>query len=177
MKLTKGLIQVYTGEGKGKTTAAFGLALRAAGSGLKVGIFQFLKAKDLPGGELALAKKFKKVKIFKNNQTHPMFDEDTSLEALKTNAKILFAAAEKAGKSGKYDMVILDEINNCVFGGLISEAQVLRLLKNKAETTELVLTGRNLSQKILKAADLVTEMKMIKHPYEKGVAARKGIEY
>jgi len=177
MKLKKGLVQVFTGEGKGKTTAAFGLALRAAGNGFKIAIFQFLKANGSKTGELMLAKKFKNVKIFRNDQTHPMFDKNVSLAELKMNAEILFDTAGEAGKNGKYDMVILDEINNCVFGGLINEKEVLNFIKNKAKTTELVLTGRHASKKIMNAADLVTEMKEVKHPYKKGIGARKGIEF
>ncbi|MFH1074532.1 MAG: cob(I)yrinic acid a,c-diamide adenosyltransferase [Candidatus Firestonebacteria bacterium] len=175
--MKKGLVQVYTGEGKGKTTAVFGLALRAAGHGFKVAIFQFLKAKGNKTGELVLAKKFKNVEIFRNNQTHPMFNKNISPEGLKKNAKLLYEAAERVIKKGKHDLVILDEVNNCVFGGLISEKEVLRIIKNKAKTTELILTGRHASRRILEKADLITEMKSIKHPYEKGIGARKGIEY
>ena len=177
MMLKKGMVQIYSGEGKGKTTAAFGLALRAAGNGFKVAIFQFLKAKGNKTGELALAKKFKNVKIFRNDQTHPMFKKNINMADLKHNAEILFKDVKKAVLSGKYDMVVLDEINNCMFGKLIETKEVLSIIEEKPMHVELVLTGRNVPEEIIKAADLVTEMKMIKHPYEKGVNARKGIEY
>jgi len=175
--LKKGMVQVYTGEGKGKTTAAFGLALRAAGNGFKVAVFQFLKAKDNHTGELVLAKKFKKVEIFRNDQTHPMFKKSIKLADLKHNAELLCAEAKKTVFSGKYDMVVLDEINNCLFGGLIEVKEVLSIIKQKPLHVELILTGRNVPEEIVKTADLVTEMKMIKHPYAKGITARKGIEY
>lgn len=177
MMLKKGMVQVYSGEGKGKTTAAFGLALRAAGNGFKVAIFQFLKAKGNKTGELALAKKFKNVKIFRNDQTHPMFNKNIKMADLKHNAELLFALVKKTVFSGEYDLVVLDEINNCMFGGLIEKDEVLSLIKQKPLHVEMVLTGRSVPEEIVKASDLVTEMKMIKHPYEKGVSARKGIEY
>ena len=177
MMLKKGLIQIYSGEGKGKTTAAFGLALRAAGNGFKVAIFQFLKAKGNKTGELALAKKFKNVKIFRNDQTHPMFNKNIKMADLKHNAELLFALVKTTVFSGEYDLVVLDEINNCMFGGLIEKSEVLSLIKQKPIHVELVLTGRSVPDEIVKASDLVTEMRMVKHPYEKGVSARKGIEY
>jgi len=177
MMLKKGLIQIYTGEGKGKTTAAFGLALRAAGNSFKVAIFQFLKAEGNITGELALAEKFKNVKIFRNDQTHPMFSKKVKMEELKKNAELLFAEAKETIMSGKYDLVVLDEINNCMFGGLVSIDEVLKVLKEKPAEVELILTGRSVPQEIIKEANLVTEMLAIKHPYEKGVEARKGIEY
>lgn len=177
MMLKKGLVQVYSGEGKGKTTAAFGLALRAAGNGFKVAIFQFLKAKNSKTGELTFAKKFKNVKIFRNDQTHPIFKKSVKMTDLKHNSEMLCAEVKKAVFSGKYDMVVLDEINNCMFGGLIEVKEVLAIIKQKPLHVELVLTGRNVPGEIINAADLVTEMRLIKHPYEKGVSARRGIEY
>ena len=177
MMLKKGLVQIYSGEGKGKTTAAFGLALRAAGNGFKVAIFQFLKAKGNKTGELALAKKFKNVKILRNDQTHPIFKKSIKMDDLRHNAEMLCAEAKTAVLSGKYDMVVMDEINNCMCGRLIEVEEVLSIIKQKPMHVELVLTGRSVPEEIVKAADLVTEMKMVKHPYEKGISARKGIEY
>lgn len=177
MMLKKGMVQIYTGEGKGKTTAAFGQALRAAGNGFQVAIFQFLKAEGNITGELALAEKFENVKIFRNDQTHPMFNKKVRMEELKKNAELLFKEAKEIIAGGKYDLVVLDEINNCLFGGLISTEEMLKVMKEKPAEVELILTGRSVPQEIIKKADLVTEMLAIKHPYNKGVEARKGIEY
>ena len=177
MMLKKGMVQIYTGEGKGKTTAAFGLALRAAGNGFRVAIFQFLKAEGSMTGELALAEKFKNVSIFRNDQTHPMFSKKVKMEDLKHNAELLYIEAREKILSGKYDLVVLDEINNCMFGGLVNIKEVLKMMEEKPEHVEIILTGRSVPPEIVKNADLVTEMLKIKHPFEKGVDARKGIEY
>lgn len=177
MMLKKGIVQIYTGEGKGKTTAAFGLALRAAGNGLQVAIFQFLKAEGNMTGELSLAEKFNNVKIFRNDQTHPMFNKKVKMEEVKKSAELLFKEAKEIIAGGKYDLVVLDEINNCMFGGLLRTEEVLKVMKEKPAEVELILTGRSVPQEIIKEADLVTEMLAIKHYYDKGVEARKGIEY
>ncbi len=175
MKLEKGLVQVYTGNGKGKTSAAFGLALRATGRGLKVYIIQFIKG-GFDYGELYAVKKITGLKLkafgrgkFVSEKQPDKEDIDLAEQALKT--------AEKAVKSGKYDIVVLDEINVALNLKLIQIEKVLRLIREKPVETELVLTGRKAPKEILEAADLVTEMVEVKHPYNSGFKARKGIEY
>ncbi len=172
-KLQNGLVHVYTGAGKGKTTAAFGLAVRAAGSGFKVCIHQFIKG--LAYSEGAVFKKIKSIRIEKCGRgcfikgKPKAKDIECALNGLRKAAKNIM--------SGKYDMVILDEANVALKLGLISTKDVIALIKRKPRHVELVLTGRYCPSAILKCADLVTEMRNIKHPFDKGVPARKGIEY
>jgi cob(I)alamin adenosyltransferase len=173
-RLKQGLVQVYTGDGKGKTSAAFGLALRAIGRGFKVYVIQFIKGgfdygelyavKHLPNLEL---KSFGQGKFV--TQTPPS-EKDVGL------AKEAFTLAKQVVKSGEYDVVVLDEINVAVHLGLLDVKEVVNLLKNKPAYVELVLTGRYAPKEIIENADLVTEMKEIKHPFTKGVKPRKGIE-
>lgn len=175
MKLENGLVQVYTGKGKGKTSAAFGLALRAVGRGLKVLIVQFIKG-GFDYGELYVVDKLPGLKLkafgrgkFVSEKKPDKEDVDLAREA--------FVVAEDAVKSGEYDVIVLDEINVALSLKLIETEKVLRLIKNKPAQTELVLTGRNAPKEIVEAADLVTEMVEVKHPYNSGFKARKGIEY
>jgi cob(I)alamin adenosyltransferase len=175
MKLEKGLVQVYTGNGKGKTSAAFGLALRAAGRGLKVYIVQFIKG-GFDYGELYVIDKIPNLtlKAFGRGKfitTKPADKQDVKL------AEQAFQLAKKVVASGKYDVVILDEINVALDLKLISLEEVLQIMRSKPEHVELVLTGRNARPEIIEAADLVTEMKEVKHPFSKGFPARKGIEH
>jgi len=174
-KLEKGLVQVYTGNGKGKSSAAFGLALRAIGRGLKVYIVQFIKG-GFDYGELYIVDRLPNLKLkafgrgkFVTEKPPDKVDAELAEEAL--------ALAEKVVKSGEYDIVILDEINVALSLKLISLEEVLELIRNKPKHVELVLTGRNVPNEIIEAADLVTEMREVKHPYNKGFQARKGIEY
>jgi len=174
-KLEKGLVQVYTGDGKGKTSAAFGLALRAVGRGLKVYIVQFIKG-GFDYGELYVVNKLPNLtlKAFGRGLfvTHKPPDEvDVAL------AEEAFKLAKEVVESGEYDMVILDEINVALSLKLISLEKVLDLIKRKPEHVELILTGRYAPKEIIEAADLVTEMREIKHPYRKGCPARMGIDY
>lgn len=171
-KNSKGFVHVYTGDGKGKTTAALGLAMRAVGQSMKVAFIQFLKG--IPCGE-----------HFFMSQYHP-FDIvqisvgdsfSKSKEQLSQEAQQTLAYAEQEILSGKYDLVILDEIFVAINQGLITVKQVLYLLDEKPSSVELVLTGRRAPPEIVQRADLVTEMLMIKHPFTEGTSARRGIEY
>jgi len=170
---TRGLIQVYTGEGKGKTTSALGLALRAAGQGMKVIIIQFIKG-DRTCGEHLFAAQYHPFEIVQLN-TGDSFTQ--SLEELRSTTEQSLTFAEKTIPDGGYDMVILDEIFVAVNKGLVSTEQVLSLMGKKPEPMELILTGRGAPKEIIEKADLVTEMVTVKHPFSKGTTARKGIEY
>lgn len=169
-----GLIQVYTGNGKGKTTAALGLALRAAGHGLRTYIGQFLKGR--PTGELEAAK------LLGPYLTIEQFGEPsfTFAEGDAHQAALVHKGLQRIRQvlaSGEYDIVVLEEINVALDLGLVPLEEVLALLDERPPEVELVLTGRGAPQEIISRADLVTEMVSIKHPYQRGVKARMGIEF
>ena len=175
MPLERGLIQVYTGDGKGKTTAALGLALRAAGQGLRVYIAQFMKGWPDYGELRALqsihditVEQFGRVAFVSRQNPDP---EDGRL------AQEGWRRSLDALQGGKYDVVILDEVNVALDYGLLALPQVLQVLDAKPAHVELVLTGRGAHPEVVQRADLVTEMLAIKHPYDSGVDGRKGIEY
>ena len=173
MKLSKGYVHIYTGDGKGKTTAALGLALRAAGAGMKVFIAQFLKGK--PSSEfIPLAKLSDSITFAQYGRDCLIKDKPT--EEDKALAQQGLAESRQALMSGRYDLVILDEANVAVLFDLLSLDDLLDLIKKKPDHVELVFTGRKAHPKLIEAADLVTEMKEIKHYYTQGVLARAGIE-
>lgn len=191
----RGLVQVYTGDGKGKTTAALGLALRAVGHGFKVRVIQFMKGVSYTGELMAVQRLMPGIEIMqfgrdcrrssairqgftgcqgcgecfvrKGQET----DEDRALAALA------YATALATLKEGRHDIVILDELNNALHYELVSLEQALELIDARPAHVELIITGRNMPKEILERADLVTEMAMVKHPFEKGIRARRGIEY
>lgn len=171
------MIHIYTGNGKGKTTAAFGLAMRASGQGLKVAIFQFLKPKRLLCGERISTKRLRAVKLVCFEELHPIFTSDISLSELKRNIRNDFDRVKKTIFSNRYDVVILDEIINAVDQNFISKDALSRLLKKVPEKIELILTGRGDISSIEKYADYVTVMIEKKHPFRNKIGARKGIEY
>ena len=171
--MKKGYIQVYTGGGKGKSTAAFGLALRAAGHSLNVRIIQFLK-NNKSYGEYSVLSKMTKMS---QHGSGKFVDPKNPSREDKLSAEEGFELAKKDVASGEYDIVILDEIIVASSLGLVSEEQVISLMKNKAETTELVLTGRGATERMIEEADLVTEMNEVKHYYSSNVKAREGIEF
>ncbi len=175
MPLKQGTVQVYTGNGKGKTTAALGQALRACGHGLKVMMIQFMKGSK-NYGEVMIAGEIPGFEIVQSGL--PTFVEkgNPSEEDLRL-AREGMKLARKVITEGKYDMVILDEINCAIDYGLVSVEDVLALIGSRPETMELILTGRYAPQEVLEAADLVTEMKELKHHYKAGIAMREGIEY
>ena len=169
----QGYVQVYTGDGKGKTTAAIGLAVRAAGAELKVFIAQFLKM-----GEYSEIKSLKK---FSENITVEQFGrgrfrQGKPLPEDVESAKKGLEKVKSVMKSGEYDVVILEEANIAVWKGLFSEQDLLDIIDAKPMDVELVITGRGATSKVIRRADLVTEMKRIKHYYYKGVRGRVGIE-
>jgi cob(I)alamin adenosyltransferase len=174
MKLERGCVQVYTGNGKGKTTAALGLALRAVGRGLKVCVFQFIKGGG-PYGEHLVAEKL--APLFTIIQSgRPGWVNTKNISEDRRVAQAALLQAQELLTSDLYDLVVLDEINGAVKFGLIDVEQVLDLIALKPERVELILTGRNAHERVIEAADLVTEMCEIKHYYAAGVPARTGIE-
>ena len=177
IKPDRGLVHIYTGEGKGKTTAALGLALRAVGCGRKVCVVQFFKDKKFPCGEADAIKRFGRNFKFKRfDITHPMFAE-TNVTGLKRRLEKAIDEVARTLKSGNFDVIILDEILVGVSQGFVDEAAVLKIIKTRPKKTELVLTGRGATGKLIACADYVTCMKDVKHPFFKGVRARKGIEF
>ena len=174
-KLEQGLVQVYTGNGKGKTSAAFGLALRAIGRGLKVYIVQFIKG-GFDYGELYVVDRLPNLKLKAFGRGEFVTEKPPGKEDVELAQEAL-ALAEEVVKNGGYDIVILDEINVALNLKLVNLNEVLELIKNKPKHVELILTGRYAPKEIIEAADLVTEMKEVKHPFNKGYEARKGIEY
>ena len=172
----KGLILLYTGNGKGKTTAALGQVLRAAGHGFKVAIIQFIKNMENTG-EIKTAKK-----IFADHlEIFPMgsgFTWDAKdQDELRQAAEKGWALAKEKINSGQYCMVILDELTYTLNYGLLDQEEVVSFLEQKPESLHIIITGRDANDELIDLADLVTEMKEIKHPYQNGVKATKGIEY
>jgi cob(I)alamin adenosyltransferase len=174
MGLEQGCVQVYTGNGKGKTTAALGLALRAVGRDLNVCMFQFIKGGGRYGEHLAAEKLAPLLTIIQSGRPGWVNAKDITED--RRIAQEALAQARELLTSGRYDLFICDEINGAVGFGLIDVEQVLELISSKPKQTELVLTGRNADERIIDAADLVTEMCEIKHYYKAGVPARTGIE-
>ena len=169
----KGYVHVYTGDGKGKTTAAFGLALRAAGAGLKVYIAQFVKGMEY--SELESIKRFSdQVQLKQYGRDCFIFNDPTEEDI--NCAKEGLAEVKEIVSSGEYQVVILDEANIATYYNLFTVDDLLDLIDNKPDDVELVITGRQADPRIIERADLVTEMKEIKHYYSKGIQARKGIE-
>lgn len=168
------MLQIYTGKGKGKTTAAIGLALRALGAGKKVLFVQFLKAGK--SSELKALQKFRNFHTQSFGRNVLLTRKNVSEKDEKLAVQGLWFAAREM-HSGKYDLVVLDEINVAVQFRLLSLEELLELIKRRPKKVELVLTGRYAPKKLLQKADLATEMKEVKHYFRKGQQARKGIEF
>jgi cob(I)alamin adenosyltransferase len=173
----QGLIIIHTGDGKGKTTAAMGTALRAAGHQLKTLMIQFIKGSWTYGELEAVKRLHPYFEIIPMGKGFIRFDQGgpkpEDVQAVKATWSFFL---EQMG-SGNYDLIILDEINYVIDYGLLPVADVVQALKNKPSALHLILTGRNAKPEIMDLADLVTEMKELKHPYKKGIKAQKGIEY
>jgi len=174
--MEKGLIQVYTGNGKGKTTAALGVALSAVGHGQRVMMVQFMKGIVEYGEQLSAQKLSPYFKLIQAGRKAFVSKSDLDTQDIQ-HAQEGFSLAWKAIESKEYDIVILDEINVAVDFGLISLSDLLQLIDSKPETVTLILTGRNARPEVLDKAGLVTEMVERKHYFNKGVPPRKGIEY
>jgi cob(I)alamin adenosyltransferase len=172
---TRGFIQIYTGNGKGKTTAAIGLAVRAAGAGLKSYIIQFMK--DFPYSESkSLIELNQWITIEKVGTDDFVFRKENPPQEEITKAKLALDTAKQKMLSGEYNLIILDEICVAIYFGLFTVEDVLTMLEFKPENVELILTGRYCPQVLIDRADLVTQMDEIKHYYQNGVLSRKGID-
>lgn len=173
----KGLIQVYTGDGKGKSTAAIGQAVRAAGHGLKVGLVSFFKDPEAFGyGEHKSLEKLG-IKTFLFVKKHPHFYREVNPDDVCQECSRGLEFVKELFQDPSWDMLVLDEINIAVRDGFVPEEDILSLLDTKPEKLELVLTGRAATEKIMGKADLVSEVREVKHPYSQGIACREGIEY
>jgi len=174
-RVKKGLIIVNTGDGKGKTTAALGVALRAVGQNYKVTVVQFIKGVWRPG-EVRVAER-----LGPNFEITPMglgftwLSKDLNLD--KKKAQEGWKLAKEKIQSGKYDIVILDEITYAINDKFIELEDVLETLRSRREMQHVIITGRNAPKEIVEMADLVTEMRLVKHPYKSGIMAQRGIEY
>lgn len=173
-----GLIQIYTGQGKGKTTAAIGMALRTIAYGLNVGYINFFKNPESKksGGELAILKQLG-IEVVSFAPNHPRFYKGVDKHKIRQECLAALTFIQKIYEENKYAMLILDEILIAVRDEFLTEKEVLGLMDNKPDTMELILTGRGATQAIIQKADLVSEIKKIKHPFDSGISARQGIEY
>ena len=169
----KGYIQIYTGDGKGKTTAALGMAIRAAGHGKKTYIGQFMKGQHY--GELTALRDHPYITIEQYGDVECVHREEITQKHIDQSHRGL-ERARRAMLSNQYDIVVLDEINVAIWFDLISTQEVLEFLNHRPENVEVVLTGRRAPEELIKVADLVSEVKEIKHYYNRGVKARNGIE-
>jgi len=170
-----GLVLLHTGDGKGKSTAAFGQALRAAGQGLQVCIVQFIKGQFQTGEAKAFQALADKVEFHVKGSGFTWQQKDK--EEVTRVARQAFDFAREKIMSGRYDMVVLDELTYLITYGMVDEAEVLDMIRCRPAGLHLVITGRDASEKLVAAADLVSEVRMIKHPYDAGVKAQKGIEF
>lgn len=173
--MEQGFVQVYTGKGKGKTTAATGLIVRALGQGFRVLLVRFLKCDDDPTGELLFLNETKNLEIFSSGIG--ILKKPVDLEAVQKSVLETFVRARREILSGRWDLAVLDEINNVLAKKLLPLKEVLELITTRPPGVELVLTGRNAPAEILDKADLVTRMEKVKHPFDRGIGARRGIEY
>jgi len=175
--MQEGLIQIYTGAGKGKTTAAVGLAIRAIGHDLKVCWVYFHKVPNKWGyNELKVLEKLGS-KVFGFAEKHPHFYKDVTNEELREECLKGVAFIEKLFKDDNFDLIVLDEIIISVRDGFLKEEELMNLLNKKPEKTELVLTGRGATDSMIEKADLVSKIDNIKHYYDIGIESRAGIEY
>lgn len=166
---------MFTGDGKGKTSAALGIVLRALGHNLRVHIIYFLKG-SYPYGEREILSQLPNMSLSSFGQDYFVDPANIKPEE-KEQAKRGLAKAREAIYSGNYDVVVLDEINVAIAWKLLEVGEVIELIKNKPGNVELILTGRYADARLINAADLVTEMVKVKHPYDKGIPAREGIDY
>ncbi|MBX4187657.1 MAG: cob(I)yrinic acid a,c-diamide adenosyltransferase [Candidatus Doudnabacteria bacterium] len=175
--MQKGLTIIYIGDGKGKTSAAAGLAVRAAGTGFKVLYLQFIKG-DWPSGERQILSNLENVEVkLMGLGFVGILGDRKPIEAHIAAARKAMAESIKALKSKKYDLVVLDEAISAIETNLLTIDDIYKIIKSKPKNVHLCLTGHKRIRKLIDAADLVTEMRMIKHPYYKGMLAQRGIDF
>ena len=174
-------MQVYTGDGKGKTTAAFGLAWRMLGRGGKVYVCQFLKPADIETGEAIFAQQFSgQLTLERLDQPWDMqkgIEDQPQVTAMRKALAVKLSEITQLTRSGDYDLMVLDELVLCLHWHLVDQDQLWTLIETRADHVELVLTGRGADQPLIEKADLVTVVDWKKHPFQQGISARKGIEY
>lgn len=170
-----GRVHVITGPGKGKTTAAFGLALRAAGHGLKVCIVQFMKTGETTG-EVIAVRDIEGIKVAQFGTGKFLGSSAASDDDLRSAGKAV-SCAKRMASSGRCDLLILDEVNVAAFFGLVSEKEILDVLESRVDGVEVVMTGRSAPDAFVQYADYVSYIDTVKHPFENGLSARKGIEW
>lgn len=175
--MEKGLVHIYTGEGKSKTTAAIGLSVRAAGSGLKVLFVQFFKPGADASGESVILSGAG-VEMKHSDARHPHFTGETAdSDKVKNSVGELFGYARERVMGGAFDLLVLDEAMAAVNGGWLGLEEMLNFLDERPPGLEVVLTGRNAPMELVRRADYVTEMLKIKHPFDRGIKARRGVEF
>ena len=176
----RGLLLVFTGNGKGKSTAAFGLALRAAGNGMAVKVIQFIKGSWKTGEREAIARALPEIEVEVGGRGFTidrLRDPKIPMAEHHLAARAAFEMAREAVESGRYRMVVLDESLGSIKAGLVSEEELLELARSRPADLHMVLTGRGATPAIVEAADLVTEMREVKHHYKAGIPAQRGIEF
>lgn len=173
--MERGFVQIYTGPGKGKTTAATGLIVRALGQGFKTLLVRFLKSDNDRSGELLFLKGVPNLEIISSGIG--IWNGSTQTEEVRESVEKTFALAKEKILKNTFDLVVLDEINNVLAKHFLPLQEVLDLIAAKPQGVELVLTGRNAPLELIETADLVTRMEKVKHVFDQGIPARRGIEY
>ncbi len=172
-----GLVHIYTGDGKGKTTAAAGLAVRAAGCGMRVLFAQFMKGRQ--SGEVVEFNKIPEIEVLRADRDYGFYRSMSEQEKIlqkKAHDEITERVFERVCKLRDVELVVLDELASAYEYGQVDRERIIKLLQNH-ENVEIVITGRNPSEDLLEFADYITEMKKVRHPFDRGIAAREGIEY
>lgn len=174
------MLHIYYGKGKGKTSAALGLILRAAGYKKKIILFQFLKPRNLFSGEQASLKKLANVKQVRFDQKHPLFmvkEKKKQISELKIHIQKSMLKLKEVIQKKDFDILVCDEMLNLISEDFIKEDDVIKMLSKIKNKKEIILTGRDMPRKLLQIADYVTELRLIKHPFQKGILARRCVEY
>ena len=173
----KSLVHIYCGDGKGKTTAATGLAVRMAGYGKKVLFARFLKNEN--SGELKILDRIPEIEVMHLSRSFGFYNKlnEQEKEEWKQTYKELWKKIKEKVKNGSYDLLVMDEFLHAIRYDLVTEEEILKFLDERSPDLEVVMTGRDPSERLIDAADYVSEINKIKHPYDKGIMARKGIEY
>jgi cob(I)alamin adenosyltransferase len=175
--MKRGLVHIYTGTGKGKTTASVGLATRALGQGLKVVYAHFMKRPELYGYHEIDSLKKLGATVLGFTDGHPNFNKEVTPEQLKEQVAEALVFLTGLCQSSAFDLMILDEIIICVRDGFLDEQDLINFIDSKPETMELVLTGRGVTPGLIEKANYVSEINKIKHPFDEGIPSRKGIEF